>query len=121
MSTVLALLIIHWYWCFYTGSALNMLVLISIYALTFCFPAYCTPDACPTKYEPICGTDGNTYPNRCQLGKEACTNNDELRAAYIGACIEPTSEYKIQIRHTALLRHVSHRTLYGIVPHFFSN
>ena len=49
------------------------------------------PEVCPNHYEPVCGNDGVTYPNRCQLGLEACDNNDQLRALYAGACVaQPT-------------------------------
>ena len=45
------------------------------------------PEVCPTHNEPVCGNDGVTYSNRCQLGLEACNNNDQLRAVHAGACV----------------------------------
>ena len=44
------------------------------------------PDVCPQVNEPVCGSDGQTYSNRCELGREACTNNENLRTLYAGAC-----------------------------------
>ena len=45
------------------------------------------PDVCPLDYSPVCGTDGQTYSNQCQLQLEACnTNNAQLRIAYAGIC-----------------------------------
>ena len=46
------------------------------------------PEVCPGQYEPVCGTDGSTYPNRCELGREACDNNNNLRALYAGTCVQ---------------------------------
>ena len=30
------------------------------------------PSMCPANYVPICGSDGNTYPNTCALKSAAC-------------------------------------------------
>lgn len=40
---------------------------------------------CTYQYYPYCGTDGQTYPNECELRKEACRNIN-LEVAYEGEC-----------------------------------
>ncbi len=46
------------------------------------------PEVCTAQYDPVCGTDGKTYPNRCKLQLEACANNDkQLRVSYTGDCL----------------------------------
>ena len=45
------------------------------------------PTSCPLNYEPICGTDGETYPNECELKVHACyTHNDDLKVKHDGEC-----------------------------------
>ena len=44
------------------------------------------PEICTNQYNPVCGTDGETYSNKCELRKEACTNNQQLRIAHNGDC-----------------------------------
>ena len=45
------------------------------------------PTSCPLNYEPICGTDGETYPNKCALKVHACyTHNDDLKVKHDGEC-----------------------------------
>ena len=64
-------------------------------SIIHCFTDLC-PDACPSKYEPVCGNDGRTYSSRCELGRQACTNNPQLRAIYAGECV-PSCKFYIQL------------------------
>ncbi|XP_077576065.1 serine protease inhibitor Kazal-type 1-like [Stigmatopora nigra] len=48
-----------------------------------CTPEESTPN-CPKNYDPLCGTDGITYPNRCVL----CSMNPPVEIAFTGRCDE---------------------------------
>ncbi|XP_041975156.1 agrin-like isoform X2 [Aricia agestis] len=41
---------------------------------------------CEEVVRPVCGTDGRTYDNPCQLDRTACLDNRDIRIAYMGAC-----------------------------------
>merc|ERR1712168_1729065 len=42
---------------------------------------------CPRIYDPVCGTDGKTYPTKCVMEVEAClSGNNGLAVAHAGAC-----------------------------------
>lgn len=43
---------------------------------------------CIAQYAPVCGTDGKTYPNDCQLG---CVGDANLKVAYQGECGSTTA------------------------------
>ncbi|XP_027740484.1 serine protease inhibitor Kazal-type 4 [Empidonax traillii] len=42
--------------------------------------------ACPLVYLPICGTDGNTYANECQLCVEQMKTRQDIRILKDGEC-----------------------------------
>ncbi|NWU01141.1 ICHY inhibitor, partial [Urocynchramus pylzowi] len=42
--------------------------------------------ACPLLYLPICGTDGNTYANECQLCVEKMRTRQDIRILKDGQC-----------------------------------
>ena len=56
------------------------------------FGATCTngrcvcPYLCPKPYEPVCGSDGNTYRNECEMKKKSCHDDMELVVANLGEC-----------------------------------
>ncbi|XP_076993465.1 serine protease inhibitor Kazal-type 1 [Tamandua tetradactyla] len=41
---------------------------------------------CPKIYKPVCGTDGNTYPNECQLCLENKNRQTSVRILKSGPC-----------------------------------
>ncbi|GBN94045.1 hypothetical protein AVEN_109884-1 [Araneus ventricosus] len=44
------------------------------------------PVNCPDNYEPVCVTDGSTYPNECEMRREACIRSQDLSVLFYGEC-----------------------------------
>ncbi len=48
------------------------------------------PTSCPDDFEPICGNDGVTYDNKCNLDMVACQRpEDNLKVKAQGSCLFP--------------------------------
>ena len=44
------------------------------------------PGECPYTWEPVCGTDGQTYGNLCQLDFHNCHTDSSISVAKVGEC-----------------------------------
>jgi effector-binding domain-containing protein len=41
---------------------------------------------CPAQYDPVCGSDGKNYANKCKMEIEACQSNVEITIDYLNEC-----------------------------------
>lgn len=41
---------------------------------------------CPDDYDPVCGSDGSTYRNDCEMRRGACTKAIHLSTVFYGEC-----------------------------------
>jgi agrin len=50
-------------------------------------PVCVCSQSCPSEYDPVCGSDGNTYSNLCFLERQACVSRTNLTVERKGQCI----------------------------------
>ncbi|VVC30264.1 Concanavalin A-like lectin/glucanase domain,EGF-like, conserved site,Laminin G domain,Follistatin-like, N- [Cinara cedri] len=46
----------------------------------------CECPSCPEHHDPVCGTDGITYSNKCKLKYQSCKKNQIIKVSHGGAC-----------------------------------
>ena len=52
----------------------------------------CKCPECTADYKPVCGSDGKTYSNKCEMHAASCRLNELISVAREGKC----SKYKIK-------------------------
>ena len=50
------------------------------------YKASCQCPKCPPTTKRVCGTDGRTYMNECELRKQSCTTKTNIRVLHPGKC-----------------------------------
>ena len=46
------------------------------------------PETCELTYEPLCGSNGRTYKNKCQLKRDSCFAKTKIVEIHKGECLK---------------------------------
>ena len=60
---------------------------VAFHESLYCLFADSCGFVCTEIYAPVCGTDGETYGNKCSMEREACQQKKEITVAYDGECV----------------------------------
>ena len=53
------------------------------------------PEICTSLYQPICGSDNETYSNLCEMMVTSCTKQELITKDYDGECSMPIGMFKL--------------------------
>ena len=63
---------------------------------------------CTSEYSPVCGSDGATYSNECQMDRAACAKDIEITVARQGLCTDAvTGRVTMEFCNSLPIRNVS--------------
>ena len=57
----------------------------------------CAKNSCPQLNELVCGSNGKTYRNTCEMENDSCDNNETITVAHKGHCRSKWSQMAISI------------------------
>ena len=63
----------------------------------------CAKNSCPRLNEFVCGSNGKTYRNTCEMENDSCDSNETITVAHKGHCRSKWSEMAISISVIVLL------------------
>ncbi|CAG0912305.1 unnamed protein product [Notodromas monacha] len=59
-------------------------------------PKQC-PNVCPALEDPVCGSNGMTFPNACILEVTACSKNQDIKLLHFGPCADQPSGFPLLV------------------------
>ena len=60
------------------------------------------PEICPQFVDPVCGSDGVTYDNTCELQKASCEQEKHIKVMMNGSC----GEMEYYVSYSFLFLHI---------------
>lgn len=83
-----------------------LIVFIAFTALTFVFASFSKdcPEKCDITYDPLCGSNGRTYKNRCHMARDNCFAKHKVVEIHKGECLKSEDDKAEEIQPYNCLR-----------------